>query len=85
MRVFANPFERFSEIPFGLIMAVSHIRNDRLRGFSATERMAVVRPSGGFDGHFDVRVVHCISIRHFEQNLRRPDEDQPKLIHEALH
>ena len=23
MRVFANPFERFSEIPFGLIMAVS--------------------------------------------------------------
>jgi hypothetical protein len=62
-----------------------YIRDDRLRGFSATERMAVVRPSGGFDGHFDVRVVHCISIRHFEQNLLRLDEDQPKLIHEALH
>jgi hypothetical protein len=42
--------------------------------------VAVVRPSGGFDGHFDVWVVHCIFIRYFEQNVRRPDEDQPKLI-----
>ena len=62
-----------------------HIRDDRLRGISAAERVAVVRPSGGFDGHFDVWVVHCIFIRYFEQNVRQPDENQPKLIHEALH
>jgi hypothetical protein len=60
-----------------------HIRDDWLRGFAAAERVAFVRPSGGFDGHFAVWVVYCISIRHLEQNVRRPDENQPKLIHEA--
>jgi hypothetical protein len=61
-----------------------HIRDDWLRGSSAAERVAFVRPPGGFDGHFAVWAVYCISIRHLEQNLRRPDENQPKLIHERL-
>jgi hypothetical protein len=39
--------------------------------------VAVVRPGGEFDGHFDVWVVHCIFIRYFEQNVRQPDENQP--------
>jgi hypothetical protein len=41
--------------------------------------VAAVRPSGGFDGHFDVWVVHGIFIRYFEQNVQRPDETQAKL------
>ena len=60
-----------------------HLRDNWLRGFSAAERVAVVRPAGGFDGHFGVWVVYCIFIRHLEQNVCRPDENQPKLIHEA--
>jgi len=51
-----------------------HIRDDRLRGFSAAERVAAVRPSGGIDGHFDVSIVHGIFIRYSEQNVQRPDE-----------
>jgi hypothetical protein len=49
------------------------------------ERVAVVRPQWKVDGHFDVRVVYCISIRYFEQTVRRQNENQPKLIHKALH
>jgi len=57
-----------------------HLRDDRLRGFSAAERVAAVRPGGGIDGHYDVRIVHGIFIRCFEQNVQRPDETQGKLI-----
>jgi hypothetical protein len=44
---------------------------------------ALGAPGGGIDGYFDVWVVHGIFIRYFEQNLRDPDENRPKLIHEA--
>jgi hypothetical protein len=61
-----------------------HLRNDRLRGFGAAESVAFVRPSGGIDWRFDVWVVHGIFIRHFEQNVQRPEETQPRLIYKAL-
>ena len=68
-----------------LLLFQRHLRNDRLRGSSAAERVAVVRPQWKVDGHFDVRVVYCISIRYFEQTVRRQNENQPKLIHKAFH
>ena len=56
-------------------------KNSICLGFSADERVATVRPRGGIDGHFDVWVVHGFFICHFEQNVHRPDENRPKLIH----
>jgi hypothetical protein len=46
--------------------------------------VAAVRPSRGIDGHFDVWIIYGIFIRYFESNVHRADENQPKLIHEAL-
>lgn len=70
-----------AEVPAGCRVVVllfwRHLRDDRLRGFSAAERVAAVRPSGGIDGHYDVWVVHGIFICHFEQNVQDPDENRP--------
>jgi hypothetical protein len=55
-----------------------------VRGFSAAERVAVVRPTGRSDGHLAVWIVCYIFIRNLEQNVCGPDEYQPKLIHETL-
>ena len=61
-----------------------HLRDNWLRGFSAAERVAVVRPTGRSDGHLAVWIVYYVFIRNLEQNVCGPDEYQPKLIHETL-
>jgi hypothetical protein len=43
--------------------------------------VAPVRPSGGFNGHLDVWIVHGIFIRRIEQNVQGSEDTQAKLIH----